>query len=131
MNAGRKWVPLLAAVILLCAALGWLFQLRLGGGDLYPNYSSLRADALGTRALYDALGLVPGMAVDRDYRPLAKLENALFRAIKTAAGDIGGQQIGCELNTTEDTVDAPREGFGQRRLAGSRHIFKQDMSPCQ
>ena len=73
MNAWRKWIPLFVALLILAAAFGWLFQLRLGGGDVYPPYSSLRSDALGTRAFYEALGLVPGLVVDRDYRPLAKL----------------------------------------------------------
>lgn len=73
MNGGRQWLPLLAALLLLLAAFGWLFQLRLGSGDIYPEYSSLRADALGTRALFEALELVPGLQVERDYRPLAQL----------------------------------------------------------
>lgn len=73
MSALKKWFPLLGTVVALAAACAWIFQLRLGGGDLYPEYSSLRADALGTRALHDALAAIPSMEVNRDYRPLAKL----------------------------------------------------------
>ncbi len=73
MSALRRWFPLAAVVVLLLVAISGVFQLRIGGGELYPEYSSLRADALGTRALYDALAQIPGIAVDRDYRPLAKL----------------------------------------------------------
>ncbi|HEY4249518.1 MAG TPA: DUF4350 domain-containing protein [Lacunisphaera sp.] len=73
MNALRRWFPPVAVALLLLVAIVGVFQLRIGGGELYPEYSSLRADALGTRALYDALAQVPGITVDRDYRPLAKL----------------------------------------------------------
>jgi hypothetical protein len=73
MSVWRKWVPLSGALIALGVAFGWIFQLRLGGGDVYPEYSSLRADALGTKALYEALALTPGFGVDRDYHPLEKL----------------------------------------------------------
>src|SRR5881396_842166 len=62
----------------LCVALGGfafglmhLFQLRFAAGDNYPAYSSLRADPLGTKALYDSLeALVP---TRRHFRPLTKL----------------------------------------------------------
>lgn len=73
MKAWRRWIPLLAALGLLVLAFAGLFRLRLGGGDLYPPYSSLRADALGTRAFYEALEQIPGIAVERDFRPLGKL----------------------------------------------------------
>lgn len=73
MNIWRRWFPLVAVALLLLAAIGGVFQLRIGGGDLYPAYSSLRADAVGTRALHDALAQIQGIEVDRDYRPLAKL----------------------------------------------------------
>lgn len=73
MNAWRRWLPFLAGLLLLLGAVGSLFQIRLGSGDVYPEYSSLRADALGTRALYEALAEIPGLDVQRDYRPLPRL----------------------------------------------------------
>ena len=73
MKAWRAWFGPVAVLLLMLLAFGWLFQLRLGGGDVYPEYSSLRADALGTRAFYEALAQVPGMRVDRDYRPIERL----------------------------------------------------------
>lgn len=69
----RRWLPLFLVFALLALASGWLFSLRLGGGDLYPPYSSLRADALGTRAFYEALARIPGLSVGRDYRPVSRL----------------------------------------------------------
>lgn len=73
MNLARRWLPLALVLAAVVAAGCWLFRLRLGNGDVYPPYSSLRADALGTRALHDALREVPGMRVERDYQPVTKL----------------------------------------------------------
>ena len=73
MRLWRQWLLPLAGLLLVLAAFGWLFTVRLGGGDVYPEYSSLRADALGTRALYEGLAQLPGMQVERDYRPLSQL----------------------------------------------------------
>jgi Domain of unknown function (DUF4350) len=44
-----------------------LFQLRFEVGDVYPAYSSLRSDPLGTMAFYESLGKVPGISVRRDF----------------------------------------------------------------
>lgn len=54
---------LLVAVSL--TALVQLFRLRFQAGDVYPAYSSLRADPLGTKVLYEALGRMPGIEVER------------------------------------------------------------------
>ena len=45
------------------AGLILLFRLRLGQGDVFPAYSSLRADPLGTLALHDSLAQLPGARV--------------------------------------------------------------------
>jgi hypothetical protein len=64
---------LLAAAILFvgAAAFGFgllqLFDLRFESGDVYPKYSSLRADPLGTMALYESLQRMPGLSVRRDF----------------------------------------------------------------
>ncbi len=58
--------------LLLCAA-GFAFgvfellKLRYAAGDVYPAYSSLRADPLGTMAFYESLARMPGVSVRRDY----------------------------------------------------------------
>jgi len=65
--------PRFSIVLMLACVLGfgfglfWLFQLRFAHGDVYPPYSSLRADPLGTMALYESLGRLPGVMVQRDY----------------------------------------------------------------
>jgi len=50
-----------------------LFLLRFETGDSYPAYSSVRADPLGSKVLYESLGSLEGMTVSRNYQPLSKL----------------------------------------------------------
>ena len=61
-------------IILLLGCLGlfvWgvvqLFELRFSTGDVYPPYSTLRADPLGAMAFYESLGKMPGISVRRDF----------------------------------------------------------------
>jgi len=66
----KKYLPI--AVLLGCAAafafgIVQLFQLRFEAGDVYPAYSSLRADPLGTMALYESLEKIPGISARRDF----------------------------------------------------------------
>jgi hypothetical protein len=63
------------AVIMLCALAAalvfevvQLFQLRFESGDVYPPYSSLRSDPLGTMALFESLQAIPELNVERDRR---------------------------------------------------------------
>lgn len=66
--------------LLLAAALVYgvaqLFSLRLEHGDVYPPYSTLRADPLGAKALYEALDELPGYDTRRNFRPLVRLRPA-------------------------------------------------------
>ena len=50
-----------------------LYELRFASGDIYPQYSSLRSDALGTKALYESLGQIPDLAATRNYREFSSL----------------------------------------------------------
>jgi hypothetical protein len=65
----RALPTILLAVGAIGFALGlWhLLQLRFESGDIYPPYSSLRSDPLGTMALYESLELLPGVTVRRDF----------------------------------------------------------------
>jgi len=51
-----------------------LFVLRFEAGDVYPAYSSLRSDPLGTKAFYESLENLEPVTVRRNYRPLPKLQ---------------------------------------------------------
>lgn len=63
----------LAVAVLLAAGIVSLFLLRFQEGDVYPAYSSLRADPLGTRVLHDSLALCAGVSVERNFSDLNRL----------------------------------------------------------
>ena len=71
--------PLLCLLLALLLGGGFayglarLFILRYEVGDVYPPYSSLRADPLGTKALDDALDELPDVEVRRNFKPLPRL----------------------------------------------------------
>jgi hypothetical protein len=72
----KKHFPIV--LLLGCAAvfvfgLVQLFQLRFAAGDVYPAYSSLRADPLGTMAFYESLEKIPGLSVRRDFSAANRL----------------------------------------------------------
>src|SRR6266566_4703053 len=53
--------------VIFAAGLLQLFRLRFAEGDVYPEYSSLRADPLGTMAFCESLEKIPGLTVRRDF----------------------------------------------------------------
>ena len=76
----KKPLLTLACALLLAAAFFYgvarLFVLRYERGDVYPPYSSLRADPLGVKGIYDALDRLPGVDATRNFRALPKLRPA-------------------------------------------------------
>jgi hypothetical protein len=77
---------LFAALLALCLAgfaLGVirLFQMRFDAGDIYPPYSSLRADPLGVKAFYESLQNLPGLSVRRFFQRNAKLQGGPQRVL--------------------------------------------------
>lgn len=75
MNRRANFLLAAGAALLALFALGLLqlFQLRFDRGDIYPPYSSLRADPLGARALLLSLGAVPGITATSLLEPVPKL----------------------------------------------------------
>jgi hypothetical protein len=71
--------PLLSLFLALLLGIGFayglarLFILRYEIGDVYPPYSTLRADPLGTKALAEALDDLPNVEVRRNFKYLPKL----------------------------------------------------------
>jgi hypothetical protein len=72
----KRRVPIIAFVVcavIFAAGLFQLLKLRFEAGDVYPPYSSLRADPLGTMAFYEALERIPELKVERDFSANNKL----------------------------------------------------------
>ncbi len=61
--------PVLLALLLIAFSfgVGHLFVLRFQSGDIYPAYSSLRSDPLGTRVLYESLENIGDLTLGRNY----------------------------------------------------------------
>ena len=83
---------ILLVLIVTTFALGVvkLFLLRFEAGDVYPAYSSLRSDPLGSRAFYSSLKNVNRVRVSRNYLPMQSFEfeeQTAFFHIGTAAFD--------------------------------------------
>jgi hypothetical protein len=99
----RKNGPILALFTLLLAGLLCgvyeLLVLRFRVGDVYPHYSSLRTDPMGTKALFDGLADQKGLEVTRSYKPLDKIE----RVPETALFDLGEKG--------SEGFDAPAEEY--------------------
>lgn len=70
MNGWRSWLLALLLAGGLMYGAAYLFGLQFAAGSVYPEYSSLRTDPLGTKLLYDSLAGVPGVTVERNYRAL-------------------------------------------------------------
>jgi hypothetical protein len=83
MMKSRLIAPVLLALLLAGFGLGvvWLFQLRFNAGDIYPPYSSLRADPLGAKVLYESLQAVPDLSARRFFQLSAKLEGSRQRVL--------------------------------------------------
>jgi len=67
-------LPGLALAVLFAAGIFRLFVLRFKAGDIYPPYSSLRADPLGAKALYQSLARLPRLSVARNYKDVEDLD---------------------------------------------------------
>jgi len=65
-----------ASIVIVLLGLGMieLLLLRFSAGDVYPPYSSLRADPLGTKALYESLQGCCDLNVQRNYEPFSRIQ---------------------------------------------------------
>jgi len=70
-------VSFLILLIVFAVGVVQLFVLRFEGGDVYPAYSTLRADPLGAKALYESLEDLPNIRAVRNYQTTTKVADAL------------------------------------------------------
>ena len=94
MQKNKTIAGVVMALLLLFFVVGvaHLFVLRFETGDVYPAYSSLRSDPLGTRALFESLENIDSIAVRRNYHLLESLTfepQTTFFYLGTAAGEFG------------------------------------------
>lgn len=75
MNRGLALAAAVVGLIaLLILGVMHLFELRYERGDVYPPHSTLRADPLGGKAVFDVFSALPGFETKRNFRPLVRLK---------------------------------------------------------
>jgi hypothetical protein len=77
MRNAVKWLVAPLLVLSFLAAVVWIVMTPLQSGDAYPSYSTLRADPLGAKILYDSLAELPGIQVERNFKLLGRLEETV------------------------------------------------------
>ena len=112
----RKPLLTLVCALALAAAFFYgvarLFVLRYERGDVYPPYSTLRADPLGVKGIYDALDRLPGVDATRNFRALPKLRPAAPVTLVYAGVSRHSQWESRELSVFDALV-----------LGGTRAVF--------
>ncbi len=79
------------------AGVMYLFGVQFAAGDVYPEYSSLRTDPMGTKLLFDSLARLPGVTVARNYLPLDVLgENGAVFLLGLIPGSFGEDDEGLQ-----------------------------------
>lgn len=105
------------ALVLLVAGIGQLFLMRFRVGDVYPPYSTFRADPLGARVLYDSLAALPGLTVERNVRPIEHLGSGRDTALLFLGDTVS-------YRPNKDTVPAATAGWMNRFLrSGGRVVI--------
>lgn len=82
----NRGAMILAGVLLVAFGYGLvrLMTLRFETGAAYPPYSSLRADPLGTAALYESLDALAGIDASRNYQDIPRDSNGLGKTMVLA-----------------------------------------------
>ena len=77
MRGHSKIITVLLFLILSLFVYGvvTLFTMRFEKGDVYPVYSSLRTDPLGTKVFYESLNMLKGISTTRNYRAFSQLDD--------------------------------------------------------
>jgi hypothetical protein len=102
-------VPAIVSVLVVAAglaAIATLFEWRFSAGDVYPRYSSLRADPVGVRAFYESLARLPGLTVERSFAPLDRLRGSEVTVFYLGASLEGLSGPASELRRQLDRVAA-------------------------
>ncbi|RJP24319.1 MAG: DUF4350 domain-containing protein [Candidatus Abyssobacteria bacterium SURF_5] len=147
MKALTKSAPLLFAAIIVMFAWGLyrLFDLVYEQGNMYPPYSTLRSDPLGTRALYKAMAALEGVSVQQNMSPIEQLGGGkgktlficganlsddpeyVIKAIEDFVGD-GGRLILTFFPITEEIAEASGNGERGEESGGSINESQEEHS---
>ncbi len=99
MRSRAPWIFLIVLVAALAGGLFRLLQLRFERGNIYPPYSSLRADPLGCRVLFESLSEMPGLDVSRHLDELDQIAPQPPPALILAGTDTFGWHLRSRRNS--------------------------------
>lgn len=115
---------LLAACVAFAFGVGELLVLRIERGDVYPHYSSLRTDPLGSKAFHDSLAEIRALKVGRNYEPLlAKLDSKRATVLC-----LGAQVAAMDSVSENDAADVEQWIAAGGRLVLAFHGVVRDPS---
>jgi Domain of unknown function (DUF4350) len=92
----KKYVSiafLIVSAAVLVLGILELFNLRFQVGDVYPEYSSMRSDPLGTMAFYESLEKLPGLNTRRDLSTTSRLPDGAGTTYFHIAAPVGELRI--------------------------------------
>lgn len=123
-SAARRLAALAALVaVLFAAGLTHLFLLRFEAGDIYPAYSSLRTDPLGTRVLFESLNRLAENSAVRNFRPPDQI--ALTPQTTLLVCGLGSSGNFLEGEKVRVLMDQVAVSGGRLVLTFSSHLHKR------
>lgn len=125
-NKSIRTAALILPVIALLVGVIHLFNLRFQTGDIYPAYSSLRSDPIGTRALYDSLENFNEFEVQRNFHFLHSLKVGPDAVLFYLGADIPGDDLIPERISQD--LDRLTESGG-RLVISYLPVHKKEESP--
>jgi len=124
----RNFALILLFVALLIGVIH-LFILRFQTGDIYPAYSSLRSDPLGTRVFYDSLDNFSDITLQRNYH--------LLDSIKVKQADSTFFYLGAAIPVYDSIPEITSQALDRLTESGGRLVVsylpvnqKTDKASC-
>lgn len=113
-NSFIRNLALVVMLVALAAGVIHLFMLRFQTGDIYPAYSSLRSDPLGTRVFYDSLDNFDDLTLRRNYLPLHSLKSGPVAAFF---------YLGAEIPTADSIPTHTSDALDRLTRSGGRLVI--------
>jgi len=88
------WLAGLIVVVAFAAGIVRVFSLRFEAGDIYPAYSSLRADPIGTKILYEAIDSCEGLSATRKFTSVDEMrDGSVFTLFYLGSSQLDSQYV--------------------------------------